>query len=44
MGDWKASVDSYPQQLAQPARSPQELGGLLGLLQDYMRNIHLADR
>jgi len=38
MGDWKSSADSYPQQPAQPAPTSQEPGGLLGLLQEYMRN------
>ena len=38
MGDWKSSVESYPQPPAQPATAPQEPGGLLGLIQDYMRN------
>jgi len=38
MGDWKSSAENYPQQPAQSATSPQAPGGLLGLLQDYMRN------
>jgi hypothetical protein len=38
MDDWKSSAESYSQQPAQPAPSPQEPGGLLGLLQEYMRN------
>lgn len=38
MGDWKSSAESYAQQPAQPAPSPQQPGGLLGLLQDHMRN------
>jgi hypothetical protein len=35
MGDWKSTADGYPQL---PAVSPQEPGGLLGLLQEYLRN------
>jgi hypothetical protein len=38
MGDWKSSVKGYSEQPAQPATSPQEPGGLLGILQDYLRN------
>jgi hypothetical protein len=38
MGDWKSSAEGYSQQPAQPATSPQEPGGLLGIIQDYLRN------
>jgi hypothetical protein len=36
---WNSSLaDFNPQQQAQPAASPQEPGGLLGLITDYLRN------
>jgi hypothetical protein len=39
MTDWSSSVDSCdPQYFAQPAPSPQEPGGLLGLLLDHLRD------
>ena len=44
MGDRKSSAEGYSQQPAQPATSPQEPGGLLGIIQDYLRNNPEADR
>jgi hypothetical protein len=44
VGDWKSVAESYPQQPAQPATSAQEPGGLLGLLQDYLRSNPDANR
>ena len=36
---WNSSLADFdPQQQVQPAASPQEPGGLLGLIQDYLRN------
>jgi len=37
MDDWKSSAEGYSQRPAQPATSPQEPGGLLGIVQDYLR-------
>jgi hypothetical protein len=39
MSDWRSSVDSaYPQYAAQPASSPEQPGGLFGLLLDHLRD------
>ena len=39
MANWRSSVDSSdPQYSAQPAPSPQQPGGLLGLLLDHLRD------
>jgi hypothetical protein len=39
MADWRSSVNGTdPQNSSQPAVSPQEPGGLPGLLMEYLRN------
>lgn len=38
MGDWSASLNSVAPNPASPASVPQEPGGLLGLVRDYLRN------
>jgi hypothetical protein len=39
MTGWRSSVDSNgPQYSTQPAPSPQQPGGLLGLLLDHLRD------
>jgi hypothetical protein len=39
MTGWRSSVDGTdPQNSAQPAPSPQEPGGLQGLMLEYLRN------
>jgi hypothetical protein len=40
MGDWRASAEPVDtSRPASPVSTPQEPGGLLGLIQDYLRNI-----
>lgn len=38
IGDWRSSAEGCSQQPAQPVTSPQQPRGLLGILQDYLRN------
>jgi hypothetical protein len=39
MDGWHSSLADFdPQQQTQPAASPQESDGLLGLITDYLRN------
>jgi hypothetical protein len=39
MAGWDTSLADFdPQQQTQPAASPQEPGGLFGLITDYLRN------